>query len=137
MKIDFSGVEEFVPVPEGRYLAEVTRSEEGIAKSNQRKWGLGFRVVEAADGTEEFVGKTIKWDMSLQPKALWKVMQTIQALGEDVSKDDDDFEFDAENYKGRKCVMIVETTSPDAVYGVRTRVNRLESASTWAVAAAA
>jgi hypothetical protein len=131
MRIDFSGVEEFVPVGEGRYLAEVVDSAEGLSnRSNQRKWSLSLRVLQQQDGDDEFVGKTIKWDISLQPKALWKVMQTLQALGEDVTKEDAEYDFDSENYKGRRVTMIV-TKRNDPTYGERTQVSRLEMATAF------
>lgn len=144
MKLDFSGVEEFVPVAVGRYLAEIERSSEGLAqRSNKRKWSLQLVVVEQPEGMKDekgedvdYVGKTIKWDISLLPQALWKVMQTIQALGEDVTKDDSAFEFDATEYVGRRCVMIV-TEQSDPTFGLRTRVSRLDHVASWEEAVAA
>jgi len=136
LKLDFSGVEEFVPVPEGRYLAEVITSAEGLSKAaNQRKWTLKLRVSQALGGDEEPIGKEIKWDVSLQPKALWKVQQTLTALGESVSIEDTEFEFDAANYVGRECTLIVGKTQ-DPVYGSRTAVQRLEAADAFEMAVA-
>ena len=144
MKLDFSGVEEFVPVGVGRYLAEIEASSEGVStRAGQRKWSLSLKVLEQPDGMKDkdgedvdYVGKTIKWDVSLQPQALWKVMQNLQALGDDITQDDTEFDFDAEDYKGRKCVMVVGEQD-DAVYGKRTRVNRLDHAKSWEAPVAA
>ena len=126
MKLDFSGVEEFVPVGVGRYRAEVTASGQGLSdRSSQAKWSLALTVIEAADGSEEFVGKVIKWDVSLQKSALWKVMQNLQALGEDVDNQEGEFEFDPDGYVGREVTMVV-TERNDPTYGKRTQVNRLD-----------
>ena len=130
-KLDFSQVEEFVPVPEGRYLAEIAKSAEGLAdRSGQKKWSLQLQVVEAPEDKQEFIGKTIQWDMSLQPKALWKVKQTLAALGQEIAEEDTEFDFEAALYIGRQAVMIVGLQH-DETYGDRTRVNRLALASTW------
>ena len=110
MKLDFSAVEEFVPVAVGRYLAEIEKSSEGVSeRAGQRKWSLAFTVLEQPEGMKDkdgedivYVGKKIKWDISLQSQALWKVMQTVQALGDDVTQEDTDFDFDATGYVGRK-----------------------------------
>ena len=128
--LDFSGVEDFVPVPEGRYLAECVRSEDGLSnRSSQRKWSMGFEVREDPGHEGEFIGKSIKWDISLVAKARWKVLQTLQAFGEEVSKDDTEFDFDAENYQGRMVVMVV-TKRQDPVYGERTQILRLDPSNT-------
>lgn len=136
MKLDFSGVPEFVPVPEGRYLAEVTRSSEGLSqRASLRKWSMQLTVEGDPQHEGEFAGKTIQWDISLQKQALWKVKQTLQALGEDIAEDDDEFDFDASLYLGRKATMVVGLQR-DATYGERTRVLRLEPASALTVGAA-
>jgi hypothetical protein len=130
-KLDFSSVEDFVPVPEGRYLAEVIKSAEGLSqRAGQRKWSLDLEVREDPQHDGEFIGKSIKWDLSLVAKARWKVLQTIQALGEDVSKEDTEFEFDAESYIGRLCTMVVSKQN-DPTYGERTRVLRLDPAEAF------
>ncbi len=133
-KLDFSEVEEFIPVPVGRYIAEVMRSEQGMSASNQRKWSLMLQVREDSAHDGEFVDKTIKWDLSLQKKAMWKVMQTLQALGEDVSIDDTEFDFNPEDYVGRQVAMLVGTQTSEG-YGTRTVVNRLAPVEEEAVAA--
>ncbi len=143
MKLDFSGVEEFVPVAIGRYLAEIEASSEGVsARAGQRKWSLSLKVLEQQDGLKDkegedvsYVGKTIKWDISLQPQALWKVMQTLQALGDDITQEDSEYDFDAADYTGRKCVMLVGEQN-DPTYGIRTRVSRLDHTKSWEAVAA-
>ena len=143
MRSSSSVPEEFVPVGVGRYLAEIKQSSEGVSdRAGKRKWSLVLEVTEQPDGMVDkdgedvdYVGKTIKWDISLQKQALWKVMQTCQALGEDITNEDTEFDFDATDYVGRKCVMIVGQQD-DSVYGLRSRVNRLDHSSAWEAVAA-
>ena len=124
-KLDFSGAGEFVPVPEGRYGAELTRSAEGLSdRAGKKKWAMQLTVTQDPQHGGEFEGKTIRWDISLQKQALWKVKQTLQALGEDIEEGEEAFDFDASLYAGRQATMVVGMQR-DATYGERTRVLRL------------
>lgn len=132
-KLNFSEVEEFVPVDVGSYLAEVTKSSPGLSgRAGARKWTLQLKVIGAIPGKEEYQDKTITWDISLQKQALWKVMQTLRALGEDIPEGETEFNFDAESYIGRTCVMVVTKQAATEEFEERTRVSRLRSADDWA-----
>lgn len=102
MKIDFTDVDstqkEFVPVPAGRYLVEVTDYRQGEASANAKNagaptisWELTIQSTEAGEETIERNGEEIKvegrkvWEnMTIVPASFWRLKQLLEACGFEV-----------------------------------------------------
>lgn len=117
VKVDFTGVSSEGGgrlLDEGKYTFEVKEAELTEAESSGKDMiALTLEVVEDADGNDDFAG-TKAWDnLSLQPQALWKLRQFMEAAGletEDGEMDIDPSEFEGlvvvaniihEEYRGR------------------------------------
>ena len=80
--IDFSGVDELVALPDGRYSVIVEQVEEKISENSGKPYfAWTFEVT-----TGEFKGRKLWNNTSLQPHALWKLKETLDALGVDTTK---------------------------------------------------
>ncbi len=119
-KLDFTGVKEFGALPEDIvYGAEVIESVHGASKSGQPKWRMVLKITSP----EEHVGQNLWHEPSLQPQAMWKVMESLKAFGEDVSTETKDFNLEPENYHGRTIGVVVENQEYQGQ--VRAHVRRL------------
>lgn len=132
MNLNFSKVDTFGPIPDDIvYGVEVILSTLGMSSTNNQKWQIRLRITEAAEGSgpimqtlpsgekqrisEEDVeySKAVKRqlfdDISLQEQAGFKVVEALQAMGEDVKAGEDkDFDFDPSTYIGRNVGVVVE-----------------------------
>lgn len=130
MNLNFSKVDTFGPLPDDIvYGAEVILSTLGTSSTNNQKWQLRLRITEAADGSgpvmqtlpngeKKSLGEDVDYsramkrqlfdDISLQEQAGFKVVEALQALGEDVKAGEDkDFEFDPPSYIGRNVGVVL------------------------------
>jgi len=101
IQVDWSQAESsgFEPVEPGEYAAVCTG-----CKLSDKPGGSGFHYVEL-----EFTGKDPKrkyWgNYSLSPKALWKLKETIVALG--IEPGDGPFELDPEDVIGKDALLVI------------------------------
>ena len=140
MKLNFSDVDTFGPLPDQMvYGAEIILSTLGMSKNDNQKWQVRLKITEAADGLapvmqtiagkdsvrigdkdmeySKAIGRQLFDDISLVEAAQFKVVEALQALGEDVKAGEDrNFEFDPPNYIGRNVGVIIENVE----YGGRT-----------------
>lgn len=104
LKIDFSGVESRVPIPDGDYrcrVAEVTQ-EEG-EKADYLKWKF-----EVNDGSK-YQGSPLYNNTSLSPKALWNLKNLLITLGVEVP--DDELDIDLEELVDLELMVVVANES--------------------------
>lgn len=114
VKVDFTGVESRVTVPEGDYLVKVAgvKQEEGD-KADYFAWDF-----EIVDGKHE--GSNLYLNTSLSPKALWNLRNLLMSLGVEVPNGELDIELEEltdlelmvvvahETYEGKKQSRIVD-----------------------------
>ena len=79
-QVDFSGIVEFTPIPEGTYDATLTSGEVvAEAKTSKKPYvSLTFTVLNG-----EYAGRKLFRNFSLQPQALWAFKQAMVRLGVD------------------------------------------------------
>ena len=98
--IDFSNVDSLTAIPSGRYSAVVVDVEEKISDSSGHPYySWTFEVTSG-----EFKGRKLWNNTSLQEQALWKLKETLEALGIDCSKK---VEFQESAMAGLRCDLIV------------------------------
>ena len=112
MKLNFSDVSTFGPLPDDRvYLAEIIKSTWTTVKSgpNQGKpaWQFDVKIINETD-VPEAEGRQLFNTQSLDEKSLWKVMEVVNALGEEVTVESTDWDLEPDNYLGQQIGVIVD-----------------------------
>ena len=101
-KVNFSDVQNFEAVPAGVYQVAVIEMEENTGNA-----GVYFKTTfEILDG--EYAKRKLWSNLSLSPKAAWKLQEALISFGESPDVLDGDFEFDPDNYIGVECSIAVE-----------------------------
>lgn len=100
--LDFTNVQggSFTPVPEGEYNVVLEKAEMKKAKTD----GSDMISVTWSITDEEYENRKLFENYSLKPQALWKLKNTLGALGFDVSGA---LEFDVEDLVGQEAVALV------------------------------
>lgn len=102
-KIDFSkvnDVQDFTPLPAGRYLARLVGIEEASTQHGDEMWKLRFEVVDGPHA-----GRFIFDNLVFSDAAMKRVKLICSRLGLDVSKE---LELSPETLKGRTARLTVE-----------------------------
>jgi hypothetical protein len=117
LRINFSQVPgELEPLPTGIYPAVIVGVEVRESKSGPDPY-LNWTLEVVAP---EFLGRKVWLITGLGAKALWKLRETLEALGEtDLSGE---IELDPEKYVGKRCRAVVS----QEVYSGQTR-NRVDA----------
>lgn len=68
---------DFEPLPEGVYVVQVEKVEPAKSKAGHNMVAITMNVVEPV----EFMGRKGFTNISLQPKALWKLKEFVEACG--------------------------------------------------------
>ncbi len=63
-------------IPEGKYIGRLVDIEKSTSKSGNPMWVWHFTIVEG-----EYAGMEFRLYTALTPAALWKVAETLEALG--------------------------------------------------------
>ena len=96
-------------VPPGLYELQCTDAEKGIANSGNPKVTFTFSVLKAvgegAGGSG--VGKDLKVHAALTPQAIWKLRETVEALGMPWPKKGA-LKVKCSDFRGKKCLGTVE-----------------------------
>jgi Protein of unknown function (DUF669) len=103
IRVDFTDVKDnqFEPLPEGTYSAEVLEVEQKMGKSSNKPYlNWQFKI----DGGEHD-GRRAFYMTSLSEKALWKLKQVLKNLGLDV---DGQLDLDPADLVGLPCVIKIE-----------------------------
>ena len=86
-KISFKGVEtEFTPIPEGSYDAVLKKAEILIGKTS----GQPYVKCEYAVKNEEYAGRKLWLNRSLQPQSLWAIKKDLITMGIDTDRLEDE-----------------------------------------------
>ena len=90
-RVDFSGVREFTPIPEGTYEATLSGSKV-VAEAKTSKQPFVELTFTVAEG--EHAGRKMFRNFSLQPQALWAFKQAVVRLGADPDSFSGELEFE-------------------------------------------
>jgi hypothetical protein len=99
MKIDFSGVDstqqEFLPIPSGKYIVEVTDYRQGTASASAKNAGADtisweLTVQSTLDGSDsvkdvKVAGRKVWENMTIVEASFWRLKAFLEACGFDVS----------------------------------------------------
>ncbi|MBT9132513.1 MAG: hypothetical protein DDT33_01031 [Firmicutes bacterium] len=99
--VNFSGLENFEPLPAGVYPITVVDYEE-----NEGPAGIYFALtLEVTEGP--YANRKLWTNLSLSPKAAWKLQEALIAFGHSAKELEGEFEFDPDAYLGTDCSAIV------------------------------
>lgn len=121
IRLDFSDVPDIsTPVPAGEYMCNVDKAK--VEKGPKAPYIVWELVI---DSPPDCAGRKLWLNTSLSPKALWKVRDTLVALGETRENVRGAFSLDLEKYIG---VTVLATVSIEKYQGVeRNRVEYVEA----------
>jgi len=103
-KIDFShvgDVQDFSPVPAGKYLCRLVGLEEASTQNGDEMWKLRFEIIKGAHA-----GRLVFDNLVFSEAALKRVKLICSRLGLDVSKE---LDLTPELLKGRVAILTVDT----------------------------
>jgi hypothetical protein len=108
-KINFEGVQSsnFEQIPAGIYPATVFSIE--YKKARDKPNGVGYYEWQFAIQSDDHKSRRLWMNTSLEPQALWKLKDTIEAFGSKVP--DGEFEFEPEGFFGKPCMIKVTTAT--------------------------
>lgn len=105
--VNFSDVQSFEALPAGVYSVAIIDMEEVSSSPSGFPY---FKVtMEILDG--EFAGRRQWSNLSLSPKAMWKLQEALIAFGESPDSLTGEFDFDPEKYLGVECLITVTQTT--------------------------
>lgn len=108
IKVDFSRVDSFEPVPAGVYPVTVVQQDLRSGQTSGSEY-INW-TLQVSSG--EYQDRKFWVVTSLSPKALWKLQETLVAFGlSEKDRKSSDFEFNPEDFLGAECraVIIQET----------------------------
>ena len=117
-KIDFSKIEDvqdFTPLPDGKYICQLTEIEEATTQYDDEMWKLRFEVIEG-----KFIGRLVFDNLVFSEAAMKRAKLICSRLGLDVSGE---LDITPKLLEGRKCVVSVVTEEYEDVEGNTKRRN--------------
>lgn len=109
LTVDFSGVETNVLVPEGDYRSKVAEVSQEVAEKSGNEY-LKWKFV-TIDEDKKLNNKSIFYNTSLQPQALWNLKNLLECLGVDVP--DDEMELDLPELVDLEVMLSIEHETYD------------------------
>ncbi len=103
VRVNFSDVKDFTPIPAKVYKVRVVEFQESQSESSEYPYYK--TTLEVAEG--EFEGRKLFTNLSLSPKAAWKLKEALIAFGESDESLKGDFDLDIFAYQGVECKAAV------------------------------
>lgn len=100
-EVDLSSVENTNTIPEGNYRAKLVDVEQSVSKGGNPMFIWTFEVSEG-----DHRGFQLKSFTALTPAAMWKVAETVEALG--VGQTGTVVKFKRSDVLNRECGLVVE-----------------------------
>ncbi|MFA5138358.1 MAG: DUF669 domain-containing protein [Elusimicrobiota bacterium] len=103
-RIDFSkvdDVQDFSPIPEGKYLCKLADIEEASTNAGDEMWKLRFQVAEGPHA-----GRMVFDNLVFSSAAMKRVKLVCSRMGLDVSGE---LDLTPERLRGRTCLLTVQT----------------------------
>ncbi len=105
LKVNFSGVEGRVLLPEGDYLAKVDEVEQKEGNDSGEPY-LVWTFETKDDEDEELNGKKVWYNTSLQEAALWNLRNLLETLSVEIPEEE--MELELEEYVGMELMLTIE-----------------------------
>lgn len=102
-EVDLTNVQNGFIIPEGKYEMICTEVEQGVSKSGNPQFIWTFQIASG-----ELKGREFKSFTAITPAAMWKVAETVQALG--VGQTGEVVKFKRSDVINKHCGALIETT---------------------------
>jgi hypothetical protein len=102
-EIDLTNVQDNFKVPDGLYKVCCNDVEQSVSKSGNPMFVWTFAVVEG-----NYTGREFKVFTAITPAAMWKVAETVMALG--VGQQGQVVKFKRSDVVGKDCGALIEVT---------------------------
>lgn len=99
--IDLREVQSSFTIPDGEYTLRCIDVEQGVSRADNPQYIWTFVVVNG-----EYAGKEFKVFTALTPAAMWKVAETVEALG--IGSVGQAVRFRRQDVIGRQCTGVIE-----------------------------
>lgn len=116
--VDLTDVEEQGLIPEGSYAAKCVNVEQSVSKGGNPMFVWDFELTEGAG-----FGRTLKVFTAITPAAMWKVAETVIALG--VGQSGSVVKFKRSDVLDKPCGVTVADTEYNG--NVRSQIQRVMS----------
>ena len=127
-EVDLSNVQDNFRVPDGLYKVRCQDVEQSVSKSGNPMFVWTFVVIGG-----DYAGREFKVFTALTPAAMWKVAETVIALG--VGQQGQLVKFKRSDVVGKDCGALIEGTEYNGQ--VRSQISRVMSLKELAEAQAA
>lgn len=102
-EVDLTDVQDNFNIPEGTYRMKCTDVEQSVSKGGNPMFVWTFAVVDG-----NYAGREFKVFTAITPAAMWKVAETVQALG--VGQTGSVVKFKRTDVIGKECGALIEQT---------------------------
>ena len=102
--VDLTEVESSTLIPDGTYRVKCVNVEQSVSKGGNPMFVWDFEIV----GGTKYDGRILKVFTAITPAAMWKVAETVQALG--VGETGKVVKFKRTDVVGKECGAVVEKT---------------------------
>lgn len=119
-EVDLTDVESQGLIPEGSYLARCANVEQSVSKGGNPMFVWDFELLEGGGK-----GRILKVFTAITPAAMWKVAETVIALG--VGQTGQVVKFKRSDVVGRDCGVMVADTEYNG--NVRSQIQKVMSVS--------
>ena len=116
--VDLTGVEEQGLIPEGSYRAKCVNVEQSVSKGGNPMFVWDFELLEGKGS-----GRTLKVFTAITPAAMWKVAETVIAMG--VGQSGSVVKFKRSDVVGKECGVQVADTEYNGT--TRSQISRVMS----------
>ena len=102
--VDLTDVESSGLMPDGTYRVKCVNVEQSVSKGGNPMFVWDFEIV----GGTKYDGRVLKVFTAITPAAMWKVAETVEALG--VGQTGGVVKFKRSDVIGKECGAVVEET---------------------------
>jgi hypothetical protein len=102
--VDLTGVQSNFTVPDGEYTVQCIGVESGISQSENPMYIWDFVIVD----NPKYQGREFKVFTALTPAAMWKVAETVEALG--IGAQGQTVRFTRKDVLNKKCKAEIQKT---------------------------
>lgn len=123
-EVDLTGIEDQSMIPDGPYRARCINVEQSVSKGGNPMFVWDFEIAEG-----ERAGRVLKVFTAITPAAMWKVAETVQALG--VGQSGQMVKFKRSDVVGKECGAVVEATEYNG--NMRSQISKVVSLEELAI----
>lgn len=117
-EVDLTDVQDNFKVPDGAYLMKCMDVSQDVSKGGNPMFVWNFQVVEG-----QYAGREFKTFTAITPAAMWKVAETVMALG--VGQQGQVVKFKRSDVIGKQCGAMIEATEYNGT--TRSQISRVMS----------